>query len=70
LQQTDGMMKLMSARRKTKNEKRFTEEMGMLTTKVVYIQKTFLNFPIRTVHKYRETYYGKVKDCDECLLSA
>ncbi|HIB49340.1 MAG TPA: hypothetical protein EYN07_08325 [Flavobacteriaceae bacterium] len=63
-------MKLVSVRRKTKNEKRFSEAMGMLTTKVVYIQKTLLNVPVKTLHKYRETYYGEIKDCDDCRISA
>jgi len=44
--------------------------MGMFTTQVVYIQKTFLSIPFKTLHKYRETYYGKMKDCDACRLSA
>jgi hypothetical protein len=63
-------MKLITVKRKTKNEKRFTEKMGMLTTKVIYIKKTFLNIPFKTLHKYRETYYGEVKDCNECRISA
>jgi len=63
-------MKLISVQRKTKTEKRFTNTMGILTTKVVYIQKTFLSIPFKTLHKYRETYYGKVKDCSDCVLSA
>ena len=64
------MMKLISIQRKTKKEKRFTERMGMLTTNVVYIKKAFLSLPYRTVHKYRETYYGEVKDCTDCRLTA
>ncbi len=63
-------MKLVSVKRQTKTEKRFTEKMGMFTTSVVYIKKTFLNFPFKTLHKYRETYYGKVKDCADCRLGA
>jgi len=63
-------MKLISVRRKTKNEKRFSEEMGILTTKVVYIQKQFLNIPFSTLHKYRETYYGEMKDCKDCQIAA
>ena len=63
-------MKLVSVKRKTKKEKRFTEKMGMFTTSVIYIKKTFLNIPFKTLHKYRETYYGEVKDCDDCKLSA
>ena len=64
------VMKLVSVTRKTKTEKRFTEKMGMFTAKVVYIKKTFLNIPFKTLHKYRETYYGEVKDCGDCSLSA
>jgi len=64
------IMKLISVSRKTKNEKRFSEKMGMLTTKVVYIQKRFLNIPVKTLHKYRETYYGEMKDCEDCKISA
>lgn len=63
-------MKLVSVKRKTKTEKRFTEKMGMFTTSVIYIKKTFLNVPFKTVHKYRETYYGEVKDCVDCKISA
>ncbi|MAT89941.1 MAG: hypothetical protein CMC35_04545 [Flavobacteriaceae bacterium] len=63
-------MKLVTVRRKTKQEKRFSEKMGILTANVVYIQKRFLNIPVKTVHKYRETYYGEIKDCKSCTLSA
>lgn len=63
-------MKLVSVKRQTKIEKRFTEKMGMFTTSVIYIKKTFLNIPFKTLHKYRETYYGKVKDCADCRISA
>ncbi|HZW76955.1 MAG TPA: hypothetical protein VFF21_01470 [Flavobacteriaceae bacterium] len=44
--------------------------MGRLSANVVYIQKTFLNIPFKTIHKYRETYYGKVKDVEDCNLDA
>lgn len=63
-------MNLITVQRKTKSEKRFTQKMGMFTAKVVYIRKTFLSIPFKTVHKYRETYYGEIKDCEECKLSA
>ncbi|MBG44425.1 MULTISPECIES: hypothetical protein [Aequorivita] len=63
-------MKLVSVKRQTKTEKRFTEKMGMFTTNVIYIKKTFLKVPFKTVHKYRETYYGKMKDCADCRISA
>ncbi|MGB3343470.1 MAG: hypothetical protein WBA61_06135 [Aequorivita sp.] len=63
-------MNLVSVKRTTKTEKRFTQKMGMFTANVVYIQKTFLRIPFKTIHKYRETYYGEVKDCDDCVISA
>ncbi|MEH6682437.1 MAG: hypothetical protein V7724_17980 [Sediminicola sp.] len=62
-------MKLIHVVRTTKNEKRYTEKMGNFYTKVTYIKKAFFGIPLRTVHKYRETYYGKVKDCQSCELS-
>jgi len=66
----DYVMNLVSVKRKTKTEKRFTQKMGMFTANVVYIQKTFLSVPFKTIHKYRETYYGEVKDCEDCVISA
>ncbi len=62
-------MKLISIQRKTKKEKRYTAKMGILYTQVTYVRKRFFLFPIKTLHKYRNTYYGEVKDCGECLLS-
>ncbi|WP_084158127.1 hypothetical protein [Gaetbulibacter saemankumensis] len=61
-------MKLFQIKRQTKTEKRYTTRMGELTTKVTYIKKYLFGYPIKTIHKYRETYYGEVKDCDDCLL--
>ena len=61
-------MKIVYIKRKTINEKRHSVSMGELTTKVTYIKKYLLGFPFKTIHKYRETYYGEVKDCNECLL--
>jgi hypothetical protein len=62
-------MKLISIRRETRTEKRFSPQMGKLHTRVTYIKKAILNVPIKTLHKYRETYYGEIKDCDECSLA-
>ena len=63
-------MKLIKIKRETRLEKRFTPKMGRLHTRVTYIKKTFLNIiPLETLHKYRETYYGEIKECEECLLS-
>jgi hypothetical protein len=61
-------MKLLYIKRKTKTENRFSQKMGRLITKVTYIKKYFLGFPIKTLHKYRETYYGEVKNCEDCHL--
>ena len=61
-------MKFLYIKRKTKTEKRYSQMMGELTTKVTYIKKYLAGIPIKTIHKYRETYYGKVKKCDDCHL--
>ncbi|WP_299777045.1 hypothetical protein [uncultured Formosa sp.] len=63
-------MKLITVKRETKSEERFTPKMGVLQTKVTYIKMLFLNMPFKTLHKYRETYYGEIKDCEDCLLKA
>mgnify|MGYP003115057820 CR=1 FL=1 len=62
-------MKLIGIQRNTKNEKRYNSKMGILYTRVTYIKKVILGIPFRTLHKYRETYYGEIKDCDSCVLS-
>ncbi|HMQ44879.1 MAG TPA: hypothetical protein PKC63_11085 [Mariniflexile sp.] len=61
-------MKLIYIKRKTTYEKRHSVKMGELTTKVIYIKKYFFGLPIKTLHKYRETYYGETKDCKDCVL--
>ena len=61
-------MKILQVKRKTTYEKRYTIKMGELTTKVTYIKKYLFGLPIKTLHKYRETYYGEVKDCQDCML--
>lgn len=63
-------MRLSKIKRETKYEKRYSVKMGELTTQVTYIKKYVLGFPMRTLHKYRETYYGEVKDCKDCEISA
>lgn len=62
-------MKLISVERNTKMEKRYAQHMGMLNTPVTYIRKTLLGLPFKTIHKYRKTYYGTIKDCSMCELS-
>ena len=61
-------MKLIQVKRKTKLENRFAPKMGRLNARVTYIKKQFLGIPIKTLHKYRETYYGEVKDCEDCVI--
>lgn len=62
-------MKLLTILRETRNEQRFSREMGLLHTKVTYIRKAFAGIPFKTLHSYRETYYGEVKACSECKVS-
>jgi hypothetical protein len=61
-------MKFLYIRRKTKTERRYSAKMGMLTTKVTSIKKYLIGIPVKTLHNYRETYYGEVKDCQDCNL--
>ncbi|MDX1471497.1 MAG: hypothetical protein R3213_08365 [Flavobacteriaceae bacterium] len=63
-------MRLIDIKRSTRSEERFTPKMGVLQTQVTYIKKRFLKIPVRTLHKYRETYYGEVKDCEDCRLAS
>ena len=61
-------MKIIEIKRKTKTEKRYSKKMGELTTKVTYVKKYFMGLPVKNLHRYRETYYGEVKDCNDCIL--
>ncbi|WP_111309083.1 hypothetical protein [Confluentibacter sediminis] len=61
-------MRIIQVKRKTIYEKRYSLKMGQLNTKVTYIKKYMFGLPVKTLHKYRETYYGEVKDCNDCLL--
>ncbi len=63
-------MRLSKIKRETKYEKRYSVSMGELTTQVTYIKQYILGLPFRTLHKYRETYYGEVKDCEDCNVLA
>lgn len=63
-------MKLIKIKRETQLERRHTAKMGVLNTKVTYIKKTLFNLiTLKILHKYRETYYGEVKDCEDCVLA-
>jgi len=61
-------MKFIQIKRKTINEKRYSLKMGQLDTKVTYIKKYMFGMPVKTLHTYRKTYYGEVKDCNDCSL--
>lgn len=61
-------MRLLSIQRKTESENRYSKKMGRLRTRVTYVKRCVLGLPIKTIHKYRETYYGEVKDCEDCNL--
>ena len=62
-------MKLFKVKRKTKLENRYSKKMGRLITSVTTIKIYFLGIiPIKTLQKYRETYYGEVKDIEDCKL--
>lgn len=64
------LLKVLSVKRKRKLETRYHPKMGVLVTKVTYIKKAILGVPFKTIHKYRETYFGKIKDCKECRISS
>jgi hypothetical protein len=61
-------MKLVYVKRETKTEKFYTQKMGKLSANVTYIKKYFMGLPVTTLHKYRNTYYGEVKSCKDCML--
>ena len=64
------MIKLIKAKRSSKFENRYHPKMGRVNARVVRIQKALLGvIPIKTLHKYRETYQGEIKDCKDCKLS-
>ena len=43
--------------------------MGRICVQVTRIQKQFMGIPFQTVYKYRQTYTGEIKDCEECVIS-
>ncbi|MDO6490028.1 MAG: hypothetical protein ABJD66_14855 [Cellulophaga sp.] len=61
-------MKIIQVKRKSKVEKRYTKRMGQLVAKVTYVKKYVLGIPVKTLYKYRQTYYGEIKDCKDCHL--
>ncbi|WP_235294315.1 hypothetical protein [Portibacter lacus] len=63
------ILRILSVKRRRKLETRYHPKMGVLLTKVTYIKKTILGIPFKTLHKYRETYFGEIKDCKDCQVS-
>lgn len=63
-------MKIIQFKRQTTQKKYYSSKMGMLNSKVTFIKKYVLGIPVKTIHSYRETYYGKVKSCTDCNLYA
>lgn len=61
-------MKIIQIKRRTKQEKYYSSGMGILNSRVTYIKKYVLGIPTKTLHQYRETYYGEIKNCDDCNL--
>jgi hypothetical protein len=59
---------IFSLKRKTKLENRYHPKMGRLKCRVTRVYKTIFGIPYKQIHAYRETYYGKVKELDECKL--
>lgn len=60
---------MFKIKRKTKFETRFHKNMGCLICKVTTIKKYLFGiFPIKTIHEYRETKYGEIKNLKECNL--
>lgn len=58
-----------SHRRKSRFENRYHPRMGRLSVQVTRIQRCIFGIPFKTIHKYRETYNGEIKDCKECKIS-
>lgn len=63
-------MKILTIKRQTKNKKFYSKKMGMINVPVTYIRKYLLGFRLKTIHQYRETYYGEVKNCEDCNIYA
>jgi hypothetical protein len=60
---------MLSIKRETKQEAIYGKKMGCLITPVIRIKLCIFGFPFQTLHEYRETYYGEIKDCKNCKLN-
>jgi hypothetical protein len=62
-------MKFCRVKRKSRMEPRYHPNMGRIYCEVTRIKLYLFGIiPIKTYHKYRETYYGEIKDCENCNL--
>ena len=63
-------MRIFKIKRKSFFENRYHKNMGHLKSKVTVVKLYLFGLvPIKIIHKYRETYYGKIKDVKDCELS-
>lgn len=59
---------MFKIKRKSKFENRYSPKMGRLVTRVTTIKLYLFGIPIKTYHKFRETYYGEIKEVEACEL--
>lgn len=63
-------MKLIKIKKKSKLENRYHKDMGRVVCRVFRVKMYLFGIiPIKTIHSYRETYYGEIKDIEDCKLS-
>lgn len=60
---------VVTIKRISRLENRYHKNMGAIKVRVTRVKKKFLGVPVKTIHEYRETYHGKVKDCKDCDLA-
>jgi hypothetical protein len=61
---------MISIKRETKNEVKYSRKNGALIVPVTKIKKCIFGIPYKTLYEYRETYYGKIKETKNCKLNA
>lgn len=57
---------LFKIKRKSTTEIIYHKKIGNLMTRIIKIKKTFLGIPYKTIHEYRETYTGEIRDTKDC----
>lgn len=63
------MFKIVHISRKSRLENRYHPDMGRICIQVTRIRKHYFGIPLKTIHKYRETYSGEVKDTSDCVIA-